>query len=287
MKMYRIMTMTMVVTNVVNFVLFAFLICLICTFTNYIDNTNNLSGIISASQSQQPPSGVIVGDNEEDESPIDKIVGAIDGIREGRLPDGIHLASRDGQRDQIRNGQRTIDSATRTEVYARATDISSLVPSSTLINQPAKPEPPAVLISDTSNVTKVSNATVEELNAAIAATCPWMSSYNSNLGQLYHDLEEEYGINAYFALAVSYSEVGTQNMSRLAREDNNIYGLMTGVKYDSLEDCIDYFFRLIKKNYVGQGRLSVEDISKKYCNGNPTWIKNVSYFMNELPDRCR
>lgn len=155
-------------------------------------------------------------------------------------------------------------------------------------------EPPVVeepvqleLIADPKDVTKVSNATAEELNAAIKATCKWMYEYNANMGEVYQKLEEEHGINAYFALAVSFSEVGVGDMSKLAREDNNTYGLMNGKKYDTVEDCVDYFFRLIKKNYVGEGRLTVEDIAEKYCLGNPTWIKNVTIFMNKLPGRSR
>lgn len=142
------------------------------------------------------------------------------------------------------------------------------------------------LVSDPRDVTKPSNATAEELNRTIQNTCNWMYTYNPNLGQLYYELEQKHGINAYFALAVSYSEVGTREMSNLAKNHNNIYGLM-GKSYDSIEDCIDYFFRLIKNYYVGEGRYSVEEISEKYCLSNPTWIKNVSTFMNKLPNSSR
>ena len=149
------------------------------------------------------------------------------------------------------------------------------------------PELLATLISDTRDITKVSNATAEELNAAIKATCKWMYEYNPNIGEVYARLEQEYGINAYFALAVSFSEVGVGEMSNLAKNNKNTYGIMNGKKYDSVEDCVDYFFRLIKKHYVGQGLTTVEDISQKYCLGDPVWIKNVTVFMRKLPERSR
>lgn len=146
---------------------------------------------------------------------------------------------------------------------------------------------PLELVADVMDVTKPSNATPEELNKAIEKTCKWMHEYNPNIGQVYHDLEEEYGINAYFALAVSFSEVGVQEMSKLAKNRNNTYGLNNDKVYDSVEDCTEYFFYLIDKYYVGQGLMTVEDISQKYCLGNPTWIKNVSIFMNTLPEKSR
>lgn len=144
-----------------------------------------------------------------------------------------------------------------------------------------------ILVADITDVTKVSNATAEELNQAIQSTCKWMYEYNPNMGQVYLEKEKEYGINAYFALSVSFSEVGVNKMSNLARNDNNIYGLLNGKEYDSIEDCIDYFFRLIKNHYVGEGKQSVEAISQKYCLGDPVWIKNVSTFMRKLPERSR
>ena len=143
------------------------------------------------------------------------------------------------------------------------------------------------LVADITDVTKVSNASVEDLNKAIQYTCRWMYEYDPNIGQVYYDKEKEYGINAYFALSVSFSEVGVKEMSKLARNDNNIYGLLNGNEYDSIEDCIDYFFRLIKKYYVGEGRQSVEAISEKYCLSDPVWIKNVSTFMRKLPEKSR
>ena len=145
------------------------------------------------------------------------------------------------------------------------------------------------LVSDINDVTAISNATPEELNLAIKESCPWMFNYNPNMGQVYYELEQEHGINAYFALAVSFNEVGVREMSNLATKNNNTYGLMNGVKYDSIEDCTDYFFRLIKKYYVGSGLSSVEEISKKYCpgNDNASWIETVSFYMEELPNRSR
>lgn len=138
------------------------------------------------------------------------------------------------------------------------------------------------LIANTGDVRQPSNATPEELNNAINSMCKWMREYDPNLGEYYAQMEQQYGINAYFAIAVSMQEVGRGEPSARARNKNNIYGLMTSTHYASYEDCIDYWYRLISKSYVGNGRISVQSISQKYCGGDPTWINNVSNFMYQL-----
>lgn len=143
--------------------------------------------------------------------------------------------------------------------------------------------------ANASNVTEPSNATASELNRAINSSCKWMKAYNTNgqLGELYYKMEQQYGINAYFAISVSMQEVGPQKASNLANTKNNIYGLKGKngwMSFNSYEDCIQYWFKLISKNYVGKGLSSVNKISNKYCGGDPTWIKNVSNFMYKLPN---
>lgn len=255
MKISKIFTTMVLIMNVVNFVLFLAIIGFGYRTLNYLVE-RNIGQIIE----------------KVEELDIDKIVDKLEikvddvienELTQDMLDDWNAAHDTDISMDQIQN---------------------IINPETPVVE---KPTVLAKLVSDTKDVTKISNATPEELNTAIQKSCKWMYEYNPNMGQVYYDLEHEHGINAYFALAVSFSEVGTQEMSKLAKNDNNTYGLMNGVKYDTIEDCVDYFFRLIKKYYVGQGRLSVKDISEKYCLGNTTWIKNVSFYMEALPERSR
>jgi hypothetical protein len=165
-----------------------------------------------------------------------------------------------------------------------------------IVEEP-EPEPEPVQEPDLdpyankNNVTEPSNATAEELNRAINSSCKWMREYNTDgrLGEFYYKMEQQYGINAYFALSVPMQEVGVQQASSLARNKNNIYGLRGKngyLSFSSYEDCIEYWFNMINKAYVGKrGLISVQSISGRYCNGNPEWVSGVSSFMNKLPDR--
>ena len=168
--------------------------------------------------------------------------------------------------------------------------VEEIVVEEVIVEEPEL-EPDLEPYANVNNVTHASNATPEELNRAINSSCKWMSQYNTNgqLGEFYYKMEQQYGINAYFAISVSISEVGAQDASNLARTKNNIYGLRNNngwLTFSSYEDCIQYWFNTISKYYVEKrGLISVQSISNRYCGGDQTWIKNVSNYMYKLPDR--
>lgn len=99
------------------------------------------------------------------------------------------------------------------------------------------------------------------------------------------DVEEKYGINAFFTIAVMKLESGNGS-SRLAKSKNNLFGLnaTSGGKnnkafsFETKGDSVRKFGQLLSKSYVGKGYTTVEKIAKKYCPANSKWsglVKNI------------
>lgn len=119
------------------------------------------------------------------------------------------------------------------------------------------------------DVTEITGADVDTLNIILKDT--FLEGY----GQLFYDLENEYGINALFSISNAIVETGWGGDSYISRNRNNIYGLNNTVYYESKQDCIYYWYSLIKDKYVGQGRKSIADIGAKYCPPNNQWHLTV------------
>ncbi|WP_141501219.1 glucosaminidase domain-containing protein [Paenibacillus luteus] len=107
-----------------------------------------------------------------------------------------------------------------------------------------------------------------------------------DLEQAILEIEEEYGINAYFTIAVMKLESGN-GKSRLAKNKNNLFGLnaIDGDKYNkafSFEtkgDSVRKFGQLLSRNYVGKGLTTIEKVAKKYCPANSKWPSLVKSIM--------
>lgn len=125
---------------------------------------------------------------------------------------------------------------------------------------------------DPSNVSKITNLKLEDMHLLTEGT--WWSGYEESL----YYLEQRYGINAIFAMAVSSLESGG-GTSALARQSNNYYGLMTGNKYASRFDCTMYFGDLMNRKYVGNSKISVYSIGPKYCPPNRQWEVYMDNYM--------
>ena len=99
------------------------------------------------------------------------------------------------------------------------------------------------------------------------------------------EIEDEYGINAYFTIAVMKLESGN-GKSRLAKHKNNLFGLnATGgsnskaFAFDTKADSVRKFGELIAKAYVGKGYTTIEKVARKYCPANDDWSKLVHRIM--------
>ncbi|MCA0754327.1 glucosaminidase domain-containing protein [Paenibacillus sp. N4] len=100
------------------------------------------------------------------------------------------------------------------------------------------------------------------------------------------EIEEEYGINAFFTIAVMKLESGN-GKSKLAKNKNNLFGLnaIDGDKYNKAfsfktkGDSVRRFGKLLSKHYVGKGLETVEQVAKKYCPANSKWPSLVRAIM--------
>ncbi|WP_168735995.1 glucosaminidase domain-containing protein [Cohnella fermenti] len=104
---------------------------------------------------------------------------------------------------------------------------------------------------------------------------------NEGLEYAVLQVEDDYGINAYFTIAVMRLESGNGN-SKLAKTKNNLFGLNSSsgyVKFATKEASILRFGELISRNYIGKGYTTVDKIGKKYCPANPKWSSKVKALM--------
>ncbi|TJY44024.1 hypothetical protein E5161_01095 [Cohnella pontilimi] len=98
------------------------------------------------------------------------------------------------------------------------------------------------------------------------------------------DVEAEYGINAYFTIAVMRLESGN-GKSRVAKTRNNLFGLNSSngtgyLRFKTKVASVEKFGQLISGNYIGKGYTTIEKIAKKYCPANPKWPSLVKTIIN-------
>jgi hypothetical protein len=136
--------------------------------------------------------------------------------------------------------------------------------------QPIEIVEPTLPISDI--ITEKSGLTAEELEALVAGT------ELEGLGYPFYQMEQEYLVNAVFALSVAQLESG-YGTSRMAREDNNIFGMM-GRVYQHKEENVGAFGELIKYHYFGRGLTTLESINTVYCPNSYEWAPQVRSLMN-------
>ncbi|SFD83806.1 SH3 domain-containing protein [Paenibacillus catalpae] len=109
---------------------------------------------------------------------------------------------------------------------------------------------------------------------------------NHGLERAILDIEEEYGINAYFTIAVMKLESGN-GKSTLAKKKNNLFGLnaIDSDKYNKAfsfatkGDSVRKFGQLLAKNYVAKGFTTIDKVASKYCPANPKWAGLVMNIM--------
>lgn len=106
-------------------------------------------------------------------------------------------------------------------------------------------------------------------------------------GELFIKAEKEHGVPAVLLAAIAIQESGG-GTSRMARRLNNVFGITpngrTGLKFASVEDCINYECKLLKNKYLSQGRKTVTSIGKKYC-ASGGWSKAVNKHISSLQHR--
>lgn len=99
------------------------------------------------------------------------------------------------------------------------------------------------------------------------------------LGEAIYNIEQEYGVNAFYTLGVASLESGF-GTSKLARNKNNLFGL-TNCSFSTKEDCVAYFGRLMV-NYQDKHNVTMtpNGINPRYCESD-VWARDVTSLMNQ------
>jgi beta-N-acetylglucosaminidase len=134
----------------------------------------------------------------------------------------------------------------------------------------------------TSTVNSDSKLTEEQIEQIFEGT----SLADHGLEQTILETEQEYGINAYFTIAVMKLESG-HGKSKLAKEKNNLFGLNAidgdafnkAFSFKTKGESVEKFGQLISENYVDKGYTSIEKVASKYCQANPKWSALVLKIM--------
>jgi beta-N-acetylglucosaminidase len=134
----------------------------------------------------------------------------------------------------------------------------------------------------TSKVNSESKLTEQQIEQIFEGT----SLADHGLEQTILQTEEEYGINAYFTIAVMKLESG-HGKSKLAKEKNNLFGLNAidgdafnkAFSFHTKGESIEKFGQIISKHYIDKGYTSIEKVASKYCQANPKWSALVLKIM--------
>ena len=121
-------------------------------------------------------------------------------------------------------------------------------------------------------------------------------SLKSNLkgtGNLFAKYSIEYEVDPYLAVSISLLETGCKwGCSRLVRECNNVGGMKGNPgcfggnfrKFETLEDGIEAFIKLLSTGYYKKGLTTPELMEKKYAGGSNTWAAKVNNYINQVKE---
>ncbi len=162
--------------------------------------------------------------------------------------------------------------------YAVVEEVSEAVKTtSAVVEEASEPVKPTSAVKTDSGLTEDDIAVIFE-GTALAG---------HGLEETILEVEEQYGINALFTIAVMKLESGN-GKSRLAKSKNNLFGLNAisgdahnkAFSFETKGDSVRKFGQLLSKNYVGKGYTTIEKIATKYCPANSKWSRLVKNIMN-------
>ena len=95
------------------------------------------------------------------------------------------------------------------------------------------------------------------------------------------EIEEQYNVNALYALAVAKLETGS-GTSFLVKEYNNLFAMRGRdgwFHYGTKAESVHAFGKLMVNNYFSKGFLTLETIGPRYAEGSHTWALKAKYHM--------
>ena len=152
-----------------------------------------------------------------------------------------------------------------------------------LERQRATEEQKKVITYNPHNLLEPSNITREQAYQMLEGTAL------QTLSNAYVYMEELYGVNAIYLMALS-AEESAWGRSELAITKNNIGGIKASDGswryFDSWGDCLDYKTRLLKNQYLSENGsyyngLSIWNVNEMYCE-QKTWSDNINNIANGL-----
>lgn len=135
------------------------------------------------------------------------------------------------------------------------------------------------------NINQKSGLSEEQFNQLIEVAMNNKNKNTSsllNMGAYLKFIEDEYNVNGLFALSVSSFESGWG----VRFTNNNLFGFKSGaLEFKNVGESINYFGKLIRNNYMNEGRDTISAISTKYCPPNSNkWSSDVNWFMRYYAD---
>jgi Mannosyl-glycoprotein endo-beta-N-acetylglucosaminidase/Bacterial SH3 domain len=137
------------------------------------------------------------------------------------------------------------------------------------------------------NLQEKSGLTIDEINVFLK------DGELHDLGGVIIYLEDRYNVNAYLQLAVAIHESGW-GTSRIARKKDNLFGFgayshspyESAIDYESKNESINDFVKLMRHDYFDKGYTNLEDIGKLYCESEdwPELIANAMKYLRYAID---
>ncbi|WP_308634138.1 glucosaminidase domain-containing protein [Paenibacillus silvisoli] len=165
-------------------------------------------------------------------------------------------------------------------VQAKQIDALPIKPKAAVTSIAVKPSKP---VRPTSKVSSDSGLNADHIATILKGT----KLAGQGLESVILSIEDKYGINAFFTIAVMKLESGN-GKSKLARTKNNLFGLnaVTGKSaytkaftFKTKGDSVRKFGQLLSDNYVERGLTTIEKVARKYCPANGRWSGLVRSIM--------
>ena len=140
---------------------------------------------------------------------------------------------------------------------------------------------------DVSKSTTISGLSSDEFNELIDTIVEHRKISDcvfTGTGESFAKVEEEYGINGIYLLAIFTNE---SSFGENTVRKNNAAGIKIGGEYtsfDSINDCILYLGKLLKTYNDKYDRDTFSEIGDRYCPGNQDWIDDNADVCNLYAD---
>jgi beta-N-acetylglucosaminidase len=202
-------------------------------------------------------------------------------VAAGKTEDATKVESEDGSLGANADHRSTEDGSLGANVDRIAAEEATAA-AVTASQQANSIKPAGIPSKPTSLVKSESSLTEEHITQLFAGTA--LSGHE--LEKAIVEIEQEYGINAYFTIAVMKLESG-HGKSQIAQIKNNMFGLNAidndaynkAFSFNTKGESVQKFGQLISENYIDQGYTSVEKVARKYCQANPDWPMLVKRIM--------